>query len=541
MATHLTAQTTAPSTAGRKRRRRVHVSSRDLSFLCIGAVAALGAKNRLDLQPIIAERLAFVGPNTTTSSASSYEHSSVSPDKDVAAQCGAKLKRCREKKQRQLSNNGADPDDSTGRRRLQAVRTARLELPKGMKLVPPKPQQQTPQQNIYVEPDCAHRGPYQSIVPCYTTEALHREIERHDRFIVDSVAYMNAFDGNAIPSYEVSSDTAKEGGITKPVTMVILTVHRYVPYLAALLTSLLRGHRPDYLRDTIDLHVINIERRECKCGYHLFGEYQSRIPFASFHDWTADYPEHKGIVDDTKQYLANQRRDYVRALKLCKGQKSKWCVILEDDVVVSANFVPKFMELMSKEESLSMQENVGVISLYYPLNDIYNFNQKELWRTSYATSNAYALDVNATKYSGVNLSGKHRIDYQLESNDRKYGMAANAYPLGVLDELIGFLQREPSNSTKQNTDVAIMNEFIEATKKKRLKISPSLVGHIGVYSEHRANVKEVFVGNRKESKKGSGVFFMLSSDVRFHLESGWDESRYGVLEEHESTKGHAFK
>ena len=378
------------------------------------------------------------------------------------------------------------------------------------------------------------------MVPCYTTEALHREIERHDRFIVDSIAYMNAFDGNAIPNYMDLPDAAKEEeGNAKPVALIILTVNRYVPYLAALLTSLLRGHRPEYLRDKIDLHVINIERRDCKCGYHLYYEYQSRIPFASFHDWTADYPEHEGIVDETKQYLANQRRDYVRALTLCKEQKSEWCVILEDDVVVSANFIPKFMGLMSKEDASSMLENVGVISLYYPLNDIYNFNQKELWRSSYATSDEFALDVNATRYSGVNEAGKQHIEYQLEDNDRKYGEAANAYPSVVLDELIDFLQREPSNSTKENTDVAIMNEFIEATKKKRLKVSPSLVGHMGVYSEHRANIKEVFVGNRKESKKGSGVFFMLSSDVRFQLEEGWDE--YGVLEEHESTRGHVFK
>ena len=126
--------------------------------------------------------------NTTTSAASSY--SAASPGEDAVAQCSANLKRCRERKELRLSNDGADPNDSTttGRRRLQAVQTARLELPKGMKLVSPKQEQQTPQQkNIYVEPDRAHWGPYQSTVPCYTTEALHREIERHDRFIVDSV------------------------------------------------------------------------------------------------------------------------------------------------------------------------------------------------------------------------------------------------------------------------------------------------------------------------------------------------------------------
>ena len=78
----------APTTASRKRRRPV--SSRDLVFLCIGALAALGATNRHDLRPIIAERLAFVGPNTTTSAASSY--SAASPGEDVVAQCSAKLK-----------------------------------------------------------------------------------------------------------------------------------------------------------------------------------------------------------------------------------------------------------------------------------------------------------------------------------------------------------------------------------------------------------------------------------------------------------------
>ena len=188
-----------------------------------------------------------------------------------------------------------------------------------------------------------------------------------------------------------------------------------------------------------------------------------------------------------------------------------------------------------------MRENVGVISLYYPLNDFFNMNQKELWRSSYATSDEYALDANATRYSKMDgQSGKRRIEYQIESNDRTYGMAANAYPSTVLDDLIAFLEKETSNSVSSfPTDLAIMSTFIEATGKERIRISPSLVGHVGVYSEHRAKNTEGFLaGNRKQGKK-KGVFKVLSSDVRFQLESGWDD--YGVLEDHESTKGSDFK
>ena len=564
---------------GRKRQppRRPHLITRRDAVVCAlgGLLVALGMNStnhspaRISISTIkILDDMQFVrrGPDARSSS-SAEEEERKSNDARAVERCKAQLRQCRK-------DDATDPEGRQEQRRrrrrlLDQVTKSNSRLKITMERLPPNVMAVGPViPNAYVKPpDCSFRGPYSSMVPCYTTKALEREVQRHDRFVVDSLAYINGFDAYAIPAYAraaaastatTDTDMSQRQNHKKPVTLIILTINRYVPYIATVLTSLLRGHDPQYLMDNCDIHVINIERRPCKCDYHLFTELRSRLPFVAFADWTEQYPQHGHIGTDGKaRYIADQRLDYIRALEICARHGNDWCVVLEDDVILTANMIPKFLEATFTEDykaratatsgaggaggggdmgrkqmaaqSQEIRRDLALISLYYPLNDVFNSNKKELWRSSYADTDEYLLDINATEFSearGVGTGGgnrrKPRIQYRLEYNNRNYGISSNAYPREILPKLINFLKEEPSDNTTFPTDVTIMHNFCKNDRWKlnRGKVSPSLVNHIGIYSEHRAKDDTTKISIGEESKRGGGVFFFLSTDVRFQLEEG---------------------
>lgn len=94
------------------------------------------------------------------------------------------------------------------------------------------------------------------------------EMNFADRMIVHSTAFLSSFDGGRISEY-ISKPVQNENieaKAEKPITLVILTVNRHVNYLSVVLTTLLQGHSPSYLRDNVDIHVANIEMRPCRCA-----------------------------------------------------------------------------------------------------------------------------------------------------------------------------------------------------------------------------------------------------------------------------------
>ena len=393
---------------------------------------------------------------------------------------------------------------------------------------------------------------YSLMQPCYPNEAVEREMTRVDRWLVDSLAFVNTFDGYSIGQQSPTSTSQQ----TKPITMVVLTVNRQIPYLAVLVTTLLRGHDTAKLLESTRLHFVNIERRPCKCHYSLFEDLDARLPFATFHHWT-DIDEsvtdrHSTLTNSTDhpndkaRYYRQYKADYIRAMQLCKSDGSGFCLILEEDVALTAQLIPKFIELTCQLKGEFDRSNLGVLSLYYPENEILNKNGKSLiygggdpdQYERDITAAEFMVDVPRSRDDGgskiqVQMSDNmglfqakstptKRIKYRLEENDRGYGAVALAFPNERLEEIMQYVTDKmisgDDDEEEVPLDVTIMNLFHEERNYTKLKVTPSLVQHIGFYSEHRGG------DDWAQEDPSWRLFKLMSRDVRFHLSEGHDNT-----------------
>jgi len=325
--------------------------------------------------------------------------------------------------------------------------------------------------------------------------------------VVDNMVYWSRFNASQAARYAQNSTAGP-----KQLTLVVLTVNRYIPYLSVFLGALIRGHTTNDLAQ-LDLHVVNVERRQGKVKYSLFDDFRKKLAsFVSFHDWTDQYEESATLTDSNKQYYANQRKDYIRALKLCQSKGTSYCLVFEDDAVPCAGFLKKFQRYVdlteyrvfanpddedAKAEVVS-RDQVGVMKLFNSWND---------GHTSEGLSRRYAvedyprdqaLDAYEAKAVGRRME---EIQHRISPSRRSYGLVGDAYHASVVQKLIDFLEL---HAKVYPVDSLINKRFIEESKLKRLVVNPSMINHIGHMSEHMND----FEINAQR----------IATDVRFQLD-----------------------
>jgi len=331
--------------------------------------------------------------------------------------------------------------------------------------------------------------------------AIAREIQRHDRYVVDSMVYWSRFDEEQAARYS----SAKDRTTGAPISLVILAVNRYLPYLSILLGTLLRGHTPIDLAE-FDLHVVNVDRRMWKSEhFSLLDDFRDKLgSFVTFHEWTSQYNATAGIEDPTEHYYADTRFDHIRALKLCQANGSEYCIVLEDDALPCVGFLHKFRQYVDVEEyqvgsKIISRDNVAVMKLYNAWNDpIFRtslFQQKGI--EQYPVDRA--LDIYEAKARGQEVGV---IEHRISMSMRKYGIIAEAYHSSVVPRLLAYLEEAGTGTFP--VDGLINKFFIEDSGLERLTVDPSMVNHIGYMSEH-------FNDAQINTKR-------ISTDVRFQLD-----------------------
>ena len=337
--------------------------------------------------------------------------------------------------------------------------------------------------------------------------AIVREIQKHDRYVVDSLVYWDRFDETEAARYS----TARDESTAAQITLVVMTVNRNIPYLSVFLGTLIRGHTPnDFAK--FDLHVVNIERRLGKQNYTLFDDFKEKLgSFVTFHEWTDLYEGSAGVADSTKHYYADQRFDYIRSLKLCQSNNSTYCLIFEDDALPCVGFLDKFRRYVDVEEyqvdsRAVSRDKVGVMKLYNAWND-------PIYRTSLFQDYGVkqypkerALDMFETKAAGQTME---EVQHSITKSRRSYGVVAEAYHSSVMPKLLEYLEEAGTGTFP--VDSLINKQFIEDTGLERLVVDPAMVNHIGYMSEH---VNDAQINTKR-----------ISTDVRFQLDDGsyWKE------------------
>lgn len=156
--------------------------------------------------------------------------------------------------------------------------------------------------------DNGYQSPVESMTPNFPNRIVEKEVTKHDRLVVESLAFVNAF--NSAQKYLglqrkqlKQSDKASVSGhlhnkqllvpsrtssasSPETLTLVFLTVNRAVPYIAVALASLIRGHTPEIFVKRLNVHVCNLEKRSDRIkSFHLFETLKERFPFITFHSW----------------------------------------------------------------------------------------------------------------------------------------------------------------------------------------------------------------------------------------------------------------
>ena len=362
--------------------------------------------------------------------------------------------------------------------------------------------------------DDGYRSPVESMLPHFAN-AVEQEMIKHDRLVVDSLAYLTSF--NSAQEYTELIKSQPENQSSKKITIVILTVNRAVPYIAVTLASLIRGHSKEAFAEKLNVHVCNLEKRPDRIKtYYLFQTLRERFGgFVGFHSWNEKYHELSSIKSRGILYMEEQRRDYIKALTMCKDAGSKWCVILEDDTVFPVRFSEKFHRYVNADElrceragghngtSVVDFNNVMMVKLYAPFNAYKSgksLSSKEYGRAGEGYDKDRAIDVVEAKENGESVK---EVKYSLKLSAAGYGIVSNAYPAHILDPMIDYLMNTKFQQG-QPTDTAINFSFLLYSRKIILETNPSLVNHVGHYSENQNG--------------GASVGKALSTDVRFQID-----------------------
>eukprot|EP00532_Pseudo-nitzschia_australis_P017898 CAMPEP_0168312010 /NCGR_PEP_ID=MMETSP0142_2-20121227/67670_1 /TAXON_ID=44445 /ORGANISM="Pseudo-nitzschia australis, Strain 10249 10 AB" /LENGTH=301 /DNA_ID=CAMNT_0008264943 /DNA_START=99 /DNA_END=1001 /DNA_ORIENTATION=- len=174
----------------------------------------------------------------------------------------------------------------------------------------------------YPPPDLLHEN--------WGTLAVQEEARRHDRLIVESVAYFGSMTANDIA--EMNAVGRMHTNATD-LCITIFSSNRAMPYLDALLMTLLKGQKLERLLSFAQLNILNTEHRPERMEYQRMKDL-ARFEFMNIYNAS----EWRPLPADTS-YPVHFRRDTINALDICIESKLPYCLVLEDDAVTNVGFI----------------------------------------------------------------------------------------------------------------------------------------------------------------------------------------------------------
>jgi hypothetical protein len=393
--------------------------------------------------------------------------------------------------------------------------------------------------------------PRRNIVQDFDTRAMRMEVAKHDRWILEGMMFMHYHlmqqQHQMIMSYAQNEFISRTRNATTPRLCISISVcNRRLPYIYTLLMSLIRQDLekttdPSNLLSMAQVNLLNIEKRPEEqvlfpntLYEQTFAQYLNEtLATLPFIHRTYDLTRHDPILDPILQertltYHEITISDHLMILRTCLESGAPWCLILEEDAIVSQDFMTSIQDFIldpldKKKASFSF------ISLYSYYNLVFKGDQrltdpsysKFFYEEDRGMGSLYhglwdsrmmkrTMVKNTTKDEGSSIRStttnppSKRI-YTVSKRDYKYGAVANLYTLESVRKLIVYLEEIIVDNPEHNADEFINAEehFPLASGTPRKQVDPSLVNHIGFYSERMIDVKD------------RGMFSQLNTDVRF--------------------------
>jgi hypothetical protein len=347
----------------------------------------------------------------------------------------------------------------------------------------------------------------------YATSAVELEIEKHDRILVQGMHFMANHDFH--PLGQIIQQHSPH--VKKNVCLNIYLCNRRVPYINSLIMSLVAYSSNETQMDLLQaqIHLLNTEKRNDRLDFKYLRDKLSKLPFVhKVHNITYRDEIYANITDRELTFREMFISDEISGLKICIESGLAYCIMMEEDAIVPVDFMTllnqQVIEPLEREGIIHVDGtgSISVLSLYSYYNLVVKGSNR-LHYPEYTKQRYYhdAAKLNSERYSRTMPPFERQ--YKISEKDYMYGTVAMMYTRESAKKLIEFLQRVGVDPIHNADEFMNANEYFPTEMGiPRKHVHPSLVNHIGYYSERMADLKE------------RGMFSQLNTDSRFMFDAG---------------------
>ena len=312
----------------------------------------------------------------------------------------------------------------------------------------------------FISVDLSNDGPKESLDVLNISWPIEQELMKHDRYLVEGVAFVNSYD---------RTKTWSPHPLRRPHICMNIFARRYPhPYLSALLMSLLRGQHPKRLTDAVHTNVLHING---------MGDKDNMLkPLQSFVDSITMEPSEHPLLS---------------ALNLCLDSETSFCLLLEQHVIAPINFV----ETLNKNIIAPLRKRSDFAQIGYVT--LYERHPAKLWDPTYTT---YEMD-RAKSNSERRVLGlsPHIMEFTLVPLRNQSDLTPDAIllPKHQVSRLFALAQTHTGFTLAQ-----LLEHLVTDFRTKAIQVHPSLINRIGFYDNQSQLIKD------------------MDTDVRFILDPG---------------------
>jgi len=324
----------------------------------------------------------------------------------------------------------------------------------------------------------------------YATVAIQEEARRHDRLIVEA---MESF-SSLTPSDIVEMNAIGKMYNASELCITIFTSNRKLHYVDTLLMMLFKGNGIKRLLSFAQLNLLNTEHRPEKAEFpHM--KNLARFEFLNIYNASEMHP----LGPDTG-FDVHLRKDTITALDICIESKLPYCLVLEDDAVTPVGFIDSLEKFV-----IAPLKNNEIRPAFLTLYSYYShpWTNTRIDSEQYIKSGLYNSDRskmnNERRSVGLPPYVPYFAVYRANVN---FGAVANLYPLEMAKKLRDYLESFGLDDKVDPADNLMSAGFLELVGRPKMQTEPSMVNHIGFYSERRDDV------------------YYMHTDVRFVVDPG---------------------
>jgi len=366
----------------------------------------------------------------------------------------------------------------------------------------------------------------------YPTSAAETEIEKHDRLLVQGMYFMKTQDFTkfhydnvndnaiAITNANANANDGDADGASKTVKKVCLNIYlcnRRIPYINSLIMGLSSFSTKENELDMnkAEIHLLNTEKRTERLHFKYMRETLSKLPFVhKVHNITYRDEIYANITDRELEFREMFISDEISGLKICIESGLPYCIMMEEDAIVPVDFMTllhsQIIDPLEKGGHIRIDGSgaISVLSLYSYYNLVVRGTNR-LHHPEY-TKRYYPQDVaktNAERFS-QDLP-PYTPEYNILEYEYMYGTVAMMYTRDSAIKCVEYLQKVGVNPIHNADEFMNAEVYFPATMGiPRKHVEPSLVNHIGYYSERMADFT------------ARGMFSQLNTDSRFMFDAG---------------------